>query len=924
MVDAIRFVFFLLTRLVVPLRYTIHVLGWEKIRSLKGPVLLLPNHPAWIDPVLILATFYGTFRPRTVLYDENFPLVIRSLLVKMLRGVAIPNLSRPSEQAHQRTELAIAEVIAGLRRGENFLMWPSGRAERDGVERLGAVSALTEILREVPEANVVLVQTRGVWGSMFSYARTGQMPRLGRCLWNGAMLLACNLFVLMPRRHVTITVERLDRKLLPPLEKLDVVPVAKDPRVHGAESPNKPPAAARERDQINRWFEKWYNPAGPEIPTYVPYHFLFGPKSYTFPASPKLNGGEFTSDEILPETATAIAEMFSAKLGRVLTADQLKPETKLEDLGLDSLQRMDLVFAVEQRFDVSSDSTPDSMGQLMALAEGHSKKVARKAPPKWFRPPSRQELPQIFGQTIPEAFVTRALLNLRDVAAADDFSGVVTYERLLVGTLLMSRRFARLPQLKIGLMLPASVASDMMLFGLYLSNKLPVLLNWTTGPANLRHSVELTGITYVISSRALRDRLGTSAEIQGVTFLDVEDLQRHIGWMAKLYWLLRVRLMPETVRRLVPKQQPDTQAVILFTSGSEKAPKGVPLTHANVMSNLRMIPSVLDLTNRDSFLGFLPMFHSFGLTATGLFPILSGVRVVHHPDPTDVAALTKKIADYLPTVTVGMPSMIGHLFDRATSGELHSLKLIVVGAEACPASLYTKACVMAPNALILEGYGVTECSPLIAGNHRTAYRPGTVGQPLPGVEVCVLDLETKKVLPSEAMGILLVNGPGVFNGYLGDEQSPFEYHDGKRWYVTGDLVAIDSDGFIHFHGRLKRFIKAGGEMISLPALEEPFTRRYPPDKNGPHVAVQGVETATGRNIVLFTNESISLTDANACLAQDGFRGVMRLDAVQRLDKIPLLGTGKIDYRQLKTLLKTDVQTKHEGFRISSMIHSAVD
>ena len=168
MVDAIRIAFLFLTRLIVPLRYTIRVHGVEQIRGLKGPVLLLPNHPARIDPVLILATFYGTIRPRTVLYDENFPRFIRSLLVKVLRGVAIPNLSRPSEKAHQRTENAIAEIIAGLRRGENFLMWPSGRAERDGVEHLGAVSALTEILRGVPEANVVLVQTRGVWGSIRS------------------------------------------------------------------------------------------------------------------------------------------------------------------------------------------------------------------------------------------------------------------------------------------------------------------------------------------------------------------------------------------------------------------------------------------------------------------------------------------------------------------------------------------------------------------------------------------------------------------------------------------------------------------------------------------------------------------------------------------------------------------------------------
>ena len=167
-----------------------------------------------------------------------------------------------------------------------------------------------------------------------------------------------------------------------------------------------------------------------------------------------------------------------------------------------------------------------------------------------------------------------------------------------------------------------------------------------------------------------------------------------------------------------------------------------------------------------------------------------------------------------------------------------------------------------------------------------------------------VDLETGDVLPPGKMGMLLVSGPSVFNGYLGDEASPFEERQGKRWYVTGDLVEIDRDGFIYFRGRLKRFLKAGGEMISLPALEEPFTRRYPPDENGPRVAVEGVETESGRNIVLFTTEPITIKEANALLFEVGFRGVMRLDEVRRLDTIPVLGTGKIDYRPLRAMITT--------------------
>jgi long-chain-fatty-acid--[acyl-carrier-protein] ligase len=153
------------------------------------------------------------------------------------------------------------------------------------------------------------------------------------------------------------------------------------------------------------------------------------------------------------------------------------------------------------------------------------------------------------------------------------------------------------------------------------------------------------------------------------------------------------------------------------------------------------------------------------------------------------------------------------------------------------------------------------------------------------------------------MGMLLVSGPTVFPGYIGDAPSPFRELDGRRWYVTGDLASIDPDGFIHFGGRLKRFLKAGGEMISLPALEEPFVKRHPPTEDGPRVAVEGIETPGGRTIVLFTTEPIDLRQANAVLNEEGFRGVMRLDEVRRVDAIPVLGTGKTDYTVLRSQIE---------------------
>ncbi len=297
------------------------------------------------------------------------------------------------------------------------------------------------------------------------------------------------------------------------------------------------------------------------------------------------------------------------------------------------------------------------------------------------------------------------------------------------------------------------------------------------------------------------------------------------------------------------------------------------------------------------------------MSITSVLPLLGGMRVVHHPDPTDSSGLARKLAAYKPTILVGTPTFISYILEHAEREQLTSLRIFIVGAEKCPPSVRERCAELAPEAILLEGYGITECSPVVAANTLGAIRPGTLGKPLPGVEVCVVDLETDKGLPANQLGMLLVSGPTIFPGYIGYEgPSPFQQRDGKRWYITGDLVQIDDDGFIHFNGRLKRFLKAGGEMISLPALEEPFTRLFPPTKDGPRVAVEGIETESGRRIVLFTTEPMNLRDANARLLEEGFHGVMRLDEVRQVERIAVLGTGKTDYKALRAILTTPAQT----------------
>ena len=440
----------------------------------------------------------------------------------------------------------------------------------------------------------------------------------------------------------------------------------------------------------------------------------------------------------------------------------------------------------------------------------------------------------------------------------------------------------------------------MVFFGLHLAGKLPVLLNWTTGPANLAHAVKTLGIRHVITSKKLIDRLGI--QIEGAEYIFLEDVRGSIGKLEAAVTLLSTYIFPRRNLHSLPRPDLDAPAVVLFTSGSESTPKAVPLSHRNLVANLRASLKVLQASRADALLGFLPPFHSFGLLGNVLAPVLAGIRVAHYPDPTDAAGLVRTVAAYRTTIVVTTPTFLSYMFGAAGPADLASLRVIVVGAEKCPDTLFEKAQQMVPHAFILEGYGITECSPVVAGNVPGRIKLGTVGPPVENVEVLVVDPDSHQRLPDGATGMLLVRGPSIFGGYLNySGPDPFTEVDGQRWYVTGDLVRLDEEGYIHFCGRLKRFLKIGGEMVSLPALEEPLARLYPPTDAGPQVAVEGVD-APARWIVLFTTGDLSLSQANAILAQTGLRGVMRLDAVRRVAAIPVLGTGKTDYKVLRELV----------------------
>jgi len=866
--------FWTLARWLLRLRYRVRVTGLESLAELEGPTLVMPNHPGYIDPPLVLShvRLGGPIRP--MVYGGTYRNPVLYPMMRLVDALEVPDLAEQSKSAQERTLETIDAIVAGLQRGENFLVYPSGRIQRGNREVIGAARAAAEILARAPEANVVLVRTEGVWGSMYTFARTGRHPNLGQCALRSIGWMAANLLLFAPRREVRITIEVRPRDSLPGVD----------------------------RDQLNRFLEDWYNQQEPKEPVYVPYHRLFGRRSFSFPDLE--SGAEIELDKIRPKTRDAVNEMIAEHLGETLNPEEMVASATLDQLGLDSLERMELALAIEDRFGFRSDRVGGTLGELWALAEGVATGSAEEdeaAPAAWSKQGPAEGPAEPLAETLAEAFVRRALANPDDVAVADRIAGVLAYRRLLVGCSLLGRRFAKLPGDAVGVLLPASAAAQMSFFGIHLAGKLPVMMNWTTGPANLAHAVRTLGIRHVVTSRRVIDRL--RIEVEGAEYVFLEDLRKEMGKMELLAAMLGTYLNPRGILRTAPRPDPDDPAVVLFTSGSESTPKAVPLTHRNLLSNCRAALVASGFTRSDVILGALPPFHSFGLLGNLIAPAVAGIRVVFHPDPTDARGLVRTTAKYGATVLITTPTFLGYIFAAATSEDLESLRIIVTGAEKCPEALFERSAELAPTAVVLEGYGITECSPVVSGNRIGKSKSGTVGQPMDGVEVRVVDPDTGRPLSSGQTGMLLVRGPSVFPGYLNhDGPDPFVELESHRWYKTGDLVMLDDEQFIHFRGRLKRFLKAGGEMISLPALEEPLTRRFPPTEDGPQVAVEGVERPDGAHVVLFSTHDVPLREANKILAEAGFRGVMRLHQSRRIEAIPVLGTGKTDYKVLRRMV----------------------
>ena len=940
-------------------RYRVNIKGEEylnlKTLNKPGGVLFLPNHPTvFVDPTLVALAVWKKYPIRPMIVEYMYYTPIVNWFMRFMKALPIPNFGTSTNSLKKRkADKVVDTVIEGLKQKDNFLIYPAGRVKFQAKEVIGG-SAVPKIINAVPEANIVLIRITGLWGSSFSRALTGTAVPMFATIFEGIKIALKNLIFFTPRRQITI----------------QFTPAPADFPYQGS------------RLEINQYLERFYNrPDGitkqsgdqpGESLSLVSYSMW----KEELPKIKTVMEEEGIDLAKIPESVQAKVKKQLSEMAHI-SVDQIKPEQQLgSDLGLDSLDIAELIAFLDDSYDLAGISSGElsTVGKVMAIA---SKQVTcstqeeeeQQDISKWFQAFSQEQVQLETGETIPEVFLNLCDKRGNEVLCGDMRAGVLTYAQAKMRVILLAEYIRKLPGEYIGIVLPSSVAAYLTILAIQLAGKVPLMINWTVGPKHLETVIALSKVQVVLSSWTFLDKLD-SVDFNGLdeAILTLEDVRREFTLKDKLQAWIRSKQKADTILKTfgIRGRSTTSNAVLLFTSGTESMPKGVVLSHENILSNQRAALQTVKIHRNDVLLGILPPFHSFGFTVSGLLPLLAGIRVAYYPDPTNGKGIAKEVERWGVTLICGAPTFLKNMFRDGKLEQLKTLRLLVTGAEKAPPELFEKVRRLAIlqggeffrnslergktgskrsdpneelmvkamgdeedrsgeaaaekiskkttalqyNCKLVEGYGITECSPILTVNITGEAKYG-IGKPLENVTLNIVNLDTYEPLPQGESGLILARGPSVFAGYLNlGLASPFVSLKGEQWYSTGDLGYFDNQGHLLLSGRLKRFIKMGGEMISLGGVEEALQKLEAGQAGeGAHLAVCAKEIAGEKTrIFVFTTFPSSVEEMNKTLREAGFSNLVKVSKTMQLEGIPLMGTGKVNYRALETYIPTLIES----------------
>jgi acyl-[acyl-carrier-protein]-phospholipid O-acyltransferase/long-chain-fatty-acid--[acyl-carrier-protein] ligase len=486
--------------------------------------------------------------------------------------------------------------------------------------------------------------------------------------------------------------------------------------------------------------------------------------------------------------------------------------------------------------------------------------------------------------------------------------------KFLGAAVALSRHLRRIcPERRIGIVLPPSKGAVIANLAAVFAGKIPVNLNFTSARDSIESAKKQAGLSTIITARILAKRLEDFPWTPQVINLDeiLPKMKRAIvGW-----WLLGLVMPSGVLARVlkIPRVGDHAEAILLFTSGSSGKPKGVPLSHRNILANVSQFAVMLDAKKDDVMLASLPFFHSFGCTVTLWYPLIEGVRTASYPNPLEAGKIASLVERLAVTIMLATPTFLRAYLRKAEPPQLCSLRLLITGAEKLPDEL-ARAFEARFGKEVLQGYGLTETSPVVSVNLpepkaakagqtvQPCNRLGSTGKLLPGMAAEIRDADTDRKGSLHDTGILWLRGPNIFEGYLHDPERTAEVlHDG--WFKTGDIGRFDEDGFLYIEGRLSRFSKIGGEMVPHETVEQKIVSVLPTGEHSERViAIVGVaDAAKGEALVLLSSVDLDLPRLRAALSEIGVPNLWIPKTVQRVDAIPVLASGKLDLAGCKAL-----------------------
>ena len=506
----------------------------------------------------------------------------------------------------------------------------------------------------------------------------------------------------------------------------------------------------------------------------------------------------------------------------------------------------------------------------------------------------------VFRTTSTDRTVFEALLEaahqhgMKRVAVEDPVAGTLTYKKLLLGAAVLGRKLMPMAPdgAAIGLMLPNANGAAVTLMALMSIGRVPAMINFTAGATNILAACKAARLDTILTSRAFVEKGKLDALIAAlereIKIVYLDDIRPTITLGDKLRGLL-------DYKKPLVQRSPDDWAVILFTSGSEGTPKGVVLSHRNMLANAAQAAARIDFGREDKVFNVLPVFHSFGLTVGLILPLVSGVRIYLYPSPLHYRNVPELVYGVNATILFGTDTFLNGYARAAHPYDFRSLRYILAGAE--PVKETTRRTYLEKFGLrILEGYGVTETAPALALNTPMFNKFGTVGRLLPGMEA-----RLDKVEGVDEGGRLYVRGPNVMLGYLRVENPGVLEPPAEGWHDTGDIVTIDAQGFIAIKGRAKRFAKIGGEMISFAAVEALASELWP---NAVSAVASVPDARKGERLIMLTQQKGGTrSELQAFARSKGASELMTPSEVVYMEKLPMLGTGKIDNMAVTKLIK---------------------